>query len=71
MNPEEVPEELKTLTEIEEMLIAQVFTVIMIYRLRGGQNGYRGNVINFHQDIQEFTNRLPRNPSLLDILIVR
>jgi hypothetical protein len=71
MDPGEVPEELKTLTEIEEMLIAQVFTVIMVYRLRGGQNGYRGNVINFHQDIQEFTNRLPRSPSSLDILVVR
>ena len=71
MDPGPVPEELKGLTEIEEMLIAQVFTVMSVYRLRGGQNGYRGNVINFPQDIQEFTKRLPRNPSSLEILLVR
>ena len=65
MDPGDVPEELKGLTEIEKMLIAQVFTVMSVYRLRGGQNAYRGNVINFPQDIQEFTNRLPRYPSSL------
>ncbi|CAG8687584.1 10113_t:CDS:2, partial [Gigaspora rosea] len=34
MDPGEVPEELQGLTEIEEMLIAKVFTVISVYRLR-------------------------------------
>ena len=53
------------------MLIAQVFTVMTVYRLRGGQNGYRGNVINFPQDIKGFTDRLPRNPTSLDVLVVR
>src|SRR3989337_1278848 len=51
MDPGDVPEELKGLTEIEEMLIAQVFTVMSVYQLRGGQNAYTGNVINFTQDI--------------------
>ena len=36
MDPGEVPEELQGLTDIEEMLIAQVFTVMSVYRLRGG-----------------------------------
>lgn len=71
MDPGDIPDELKGLTEIEEMLIAQVFTVMTVYRLRGGQTGYRGNVINFPQDIQEFTNRLPRHPSSLDVLVIR
>ena len=71
MDPGEVPNELQGLTEVEEMLIAQVFTVMSVYRLRGGQYGYRGNVINFSQDIREFTKRLPRTPSSIDILIVR
>ena len=71
MDPGEVPDELQGLTEIEEMLIAQVFTVMTVYRLRGGQNGYRGNVINFPQDIKGFTDRLPRNPTSLDVLVVR
>ena len=47
MDLEDVPEELQGLTEIEEMLIAQVFTVMSVYRLRSGQHGYHENVINF------------------------
>ena len=42
-----------------------------VYRLRGGQHGYRGNVINFPQDVQEFATYLPRNPSSLDVLVIR
>ena len=71
MDPGDVSEELKGLTEIKEMLIAQIFTVMSVYQLREEQNGYRGNVINFPQNIQEFTNRLPRNPSSLEIFLVR
>jgi hypothetical protein len=71
MDPGDVPEELKGLSEIEEMLIFQVFPVITVYRLHGEQNGYKGNVINFPQDVQGFTNRLPRNPSSLDVIVVR
>src|SRR5437773_7118904 len=42
-------------------------------RISGQKCGalYRGNVINFLQDIREFTKRLPRTPSSIDILIVR
>ncbi|CAG8734062.1 10885_t:CDS:1 [Rhizophagus irregularis] len=71
MDPGEVPDELQGLTNIEEMLIAQVFMVMSVYRLRGGQNGYKGNVINFLHDVREFTRHLPRNPSSLDVLVVR
>src|SRR3954451_21680777 len=71
MDPGELPEEMKGLTDIEEMLIAQVFTVITVYWLRGGQTGYRENVINFPQDIREFTTQLPRHPSSLNVLVVR
>ncbi len=71
MDSGEVSDELQDLTEIEEMLIAQVFIVMSVYRLCGGQHGYRGNVINFPQDIHEFTKRLPRTPSSIDILTVR
>ena len=70
MDPGEAPEELQGLTDIEEMLIAQVFTVMSVYRLRGGQHGYRGNIINFPQDVQEFTTHLPRQPSTLNVLVV-
>ena len=70
MDSGEVPEELQDLTEIEEMLITQVFSMISVYRLREGQHGYRGNVINFPQDVQEFATKLPQNPSLLDVLVI-
>ena len=39
MNPGKVPEELEDLTEIEEMLISQVFPVMSVYRLRGSNMG--------------------------------
>jgi ATP-dependent DNA helicase PIF1 len=71
MDPGDVPEELQGLTQIEEILIAQIFPVISVYCLRGGQYAYRGNVINFPQDVLEFATRLPRCPSSLDILVVR
>ncbi|CAG8753569.1 12071_t:CDS:1, partial [Rhizophagus irregularis] len=71
MNPGEVPDELQGFTEIEEMLIARIFPVMSVYRLRGGQHGYRGNVINFPQDVQEFATKLPRHPSSLDVLVIR
>ena len=70
MDPGEVPDELRDLTEVEEMLIARVFPVMSVYRLRGGQHGYRENV-NFPQDVQEFTTKLPRDPSSLDVVVIR
>ncbi|CAG8508044.1 5690_t:CDS:2 [Scutellospora calospora] len=70
MDPGEVSEELQGLTEIEEMLIAQVFPAMIVYRLRGGQHRYSGNIINFPQDVEEFTTRLLRHPSSLNVLIV-
>src|SRR2546430_12407002 len=67
----EVPQELMDLTDVKEMLIAQVFPVVSVYTLPGGQHAYRGNIINFPQDVQEFAARLPHDPKLLDLLIVR
>ena len=36
MDPGDVPEELSCLTEIEEMLIAQIFPIVSVYYLREG-----------------------------------
>ncbi|CAG8465557.1 7408_t:CDS:2 [Gigaspora margarita] len=66
-----IPQELYDLTDIEEMLIAQVFPVISVYKLRGGQYAYNGNVVNFPQDMHEFVTRLPRSLSSLNTLVVR
>ncbi|CAG8616750.1 6262_t:CDS:2, partial [Cetraspora pellucida] len=70
MNPGDIPQELQNLTNIEDMLIVQVFPVVSVYNLCGGQYAYWGNVINFFQDIQSFITRLPHHPSLLNMLII-
>ncbi|RGB24473.1 hypothetical protein C1646_773050 [Rhizophagus diaphanus] len=48
MDPGEVLDELQNLTKIEEMLIARVFPMMLVYRLRGGQHGYHVLVIRYH-----------------------
>src|SRR4051794_7740175 len=53
------------------MLIAQVFIVVFIYRLRSEQHRYHENVINFSWDIHEFTTRLLRQQSSLDIFVIQ
>ena len=70
MDPEEIPKELQDLTQVEEMLITQIFLIIFVYYLCGSQYAYRGNVINFPQDVLEFTTRLPCRP-LSDVFLVR
>ena len=41
MDPGSVPAELQGLSEVEELLIAQAFPIMSIYRKHGGQRGYR------------------------------
>lgn len=62
---------LPQLTQIEEMLIAQVQPIVSVFVVRGGQLSYRGNIINFPQDVHSFVNTLPRDPENLDVMIVR
>ena len=59
MIPSKVPEELKNLTQIEEMLIARVFPLINIYHKPRGQRAYKGHVIYFHNDVQKIVKILP------------
>jgi hypothetical protein len=72
MDPGDVLDELRGLTQVEEMLIAQIFPIVSMYCLHGGgQYAYRGNVINFPQDVFKFATRFPRCPSSLDVFVVR
>jgi hypothetical protein len=59
MDPGEVPDDLQGLSEIEEMLIAQIFPIVLVYCLPGSQYAYHSNVINFPQDVSDFATRLP------------
>lgn len=54
-----VPDVLKDLSLIEQLLIARVHPVVQVYRLVGGQTGYSGHVINFFQDVREVATSLP------------
>ena len=71
MDPGSVPAELQGLSEVEELLIARAFPIMYIYRKRGGQRGYKGNVLNLPEDIQGFLNSLPLNVGGLPILVIR
>ena len=55
-----IPDELRDLTYIEQMLIARCHPVVSLYRINGSQYGYSGNVINFKQNIEEYIDVLPR-----------
>ncbi|RIB21394.1 hypothetical protein C2G38_2176712 [Gigaspora rosea] len=43
----EILNEFPQLSQVEEMLIAQVILIFTFHKLQGGQLGYRENVINF------------------------
>jgi hypothetical protein len=71
MDPGTVPEQLRGLTQVEEMLISRVCAIMRVYRKHGGQRGYKGHVLNLPQDIQSFLNRFPSRVADLPVLIVR
>ncbi|KAK3912856.1 PAN2-PAN3 deadenylation complex catalytic subunit PAN2, partial [Frankliniella fusca] len=65
----EIPPELSGLSYVEELLISKVHPMISIYRLKGGQYSYRGNVINFRQDVSSFCTQLPHAISVVRDLV--
>lgn len=70
MDPGPVPPELSGLTHIEQILIAQVHPIISMYRIRGAQYVYSGQVIHFYQNINEYIRVLPVNPADLPSTLV-
>ena len=71
MDPGSVPDQLKGLIQAEEMLIAKSCSVMRVYRLKGGQRGYGGHIVNLAQNIGDFVNSLPRPARELPIIVVR
>ena len=59
------------LTQVDEMLISSVLPIMSLYKLPHGQYAYSGHVINLPQDVASFAKSLPRQPSDLDVIIVR
>lgn len=70
MDPGPRPPELEGLTFLEQQLIARVHPVVCVYKIRGHQYGYSGNVISFPQDVQEVASALPHRVQDLDSIIV-
>eukprot|EP00111_Clytia_hemisphaerica_P020703 TCONS_00061034-protein len=72
MKPSPVPEALKGLTQVEEMLIARAFPVMQVYtRPRGGQRAYKGHVLNLPHNVQKIADVLPREPSDIPVMIFK
>ena len=69
MDPQDVPEVLKDLTLIEKQLIARVHPVVSLYKIKNCQYKYKGNIINFPQEVQEVANILPHTINKLDNII--
>ena len=42
----DVPRQLQDLTQVEEMLVARAFAIMPVCRLKGGQRGFGGYVVN-------------------------
>lgn len=66
-----MPDCLKDLTLMEQILISPVKPYIYTFYLkRGGQYGYRGHVINFYQDVSSIVYQLPRAISTLSECVI-
>lgn len=70
MLPGDQPPELKMLSPVEEQLIALVHPVISVYRLKSGQFGFSGNVINFAQNINTISLLLPHSIDYISNYII-
>ena len=71
MIPSFVPNELKSLTQVEEMLIARALPIMRVYIKPGGQRGYSGHYINLPQNVNELATSLPRYPKHLAVIIIK
>jgi hypothetical protein len=62
LNPGMMPEGLEPMTQIEEMLIAQVHCYVEVRQIRGVQYKYKGHVVSFLTNTAKVYNRLPLLP---------
>lgn len=66
----DIPPELKGLTCAEQMLIQRISPFVPLYHIKNGIFGLSGHVCAFEQDIEGFTDRLPRKPDDIAMLKV-
>lgn len=70
MNFGEIPDALRDLSMIEEILIARVHPVVSVYKIRGQQTGYSGHVMNFVQHVEQVATILPNDIRTLNTVIL-
>lgn len=72
MSPGDQPEELKGLTFMEQTLISPIKPFLTVFRLKGGQYGFNGDVISFEQNLSILVKQLPDSlTSLSGFVIIR
>ena len=70
--PSKIPDALKTLTQVEEMLISRAFPVMQIHtKPNGCQKVYKGHVNTLLNDVQKLTNILPRHPKDIPLMVLK
>ena len=71
MDPGVVPDCLRDLTQMEEMIIAKAHCHMIIKRVRGHQYHYTGHAVCFWQNNVTFIDTLPSLPKHVDIVLLR
>src|ERR1700761_6886012 len=71
MDPGVVPECLRNLTQMEEMIIAKAHCHMIMKRVRGHQYHYTGHAVCFWQNNVRFIDTLPSLPKHVDIVLLR
>ena len=66
-----VPDKLKGLSQLEEMLIAHIYHLITVYTVKGGQQKGSKHVINFPQNLNRLATQLPRLPGEVPLVVRR
>lgn len=71
MDPGDIPNELPTLSMVEEMLVTRIHVHTQVFQVRGVQWKYKGHVYNFFRDTGRIFNKLPLLPQYLEVVLVR
>ena len=71
MDPKAQPIDLANLTQVEEILIVCVSSILQVTHATGGQLKYRGHTIIFPQNIESVTKKLPHLVKDLPLIVVR
>ena len=70
MDPQPQPEELANLTQVEEMLIARLSSILQVTHATSVQYKSKGHTISFPQNIEHVSNIFPHTIDNLPIIIV-